>query len=213
MADEGIADLLEASPIDLRARGFRRVTRSRRAWDKRISDDIVWRISIDDDRLSSIYAADDGRFWDRMARRRTAVLRRQRHVRRGRGSGRPCRVGAHRHRRCRGRRRVACRPHTVVDRRSGRGPHGVVPSPGHRFAEDLTVAAIQWHIRGRRSIYASAMPYVPLNVRNQPILAAAASMTAGRGTQRVGISCRDDAKETCGHHDSASAAAWAGGEP
>jgi len=56
MADEGIADLLEAPPIDLRARGFRRVTRARRAWDKRISDDIVWRISIDDDRLSSIYA-------------------------------------------------------------------------------------------------------------------------------------------------------------
>ena len=54
MADEGIADLLEASPIDLRARGFRRVTRSRRAWDKRISDDIVWRISIDGDRVSSI---------------------------------------------------------------------------------------------------------------------------------------------------------------
>ncbi len=50
MADEGIADLLEASPIDLRARGFRRVTRSRRAWGKRISDDIVWRISIDGDR-------------------------------------------------------------------------------------------------------------------------------------------------------------------
>ena len=56
MASGGIADLLEAPPIDLRARGFRRVTRARRAWDKRISDDIVWRISIDDDRLSSIYA-------------------------------------------------------------------------------------------------------------------------------------------------------------
>ena len=56
MAGKGIADLLEASPIDLRARGFRRVTRSRRAWDKRISDDIVWRISIDGDRMSAIYA-------------------------------------------------------------------------------------------------------------------------------------------------------------
>ncbi|HET7723525.1 MAG TPA: hypothetical protein VFK68_02725, partial [Propionibacteriaceae bacterium] len=47
MVGEGIADLLEAPPVDLRARGFRRVTRARRAWDKRISDDIVWRISID----------------------------------------------------------------------------------------------------------------------------------------------------------------------
>jgi hypothetical protein len=56
MASGGIADLLGAPPIDLRARGFRRVTRARRARDKRISDDIVWRISIDDDRLSSIYA-------------------------------------------------------------------------------------------------------------------------------------------------------------
>jgi len=56
MASGGIADLLEAPPIDLRARGFRPVTRARRAWDKRISDDIVWRISIDDDRVSGIYA-------------------------------------------------------------------------------------------------------------------------------------------------------------
>jgi hypothetical protein len=56
MVSGGIADLLEAPPIDLRARGFRRVTRARRAWDKRISDDIVWRISIDVDRLPSIYA-------------------------------------------------------------------------------------------------------------------------------------------------------------
>ncbi len=56
MAGETIADLLEAPPIDLPARGFGRVTRARRAWDKRISDDIVWRISIDDDREGSIVA-------------------------------------------------------------------------------------------------------------------------------------------------------------
>ncbi len=56
MASETIADLLEASPIDLPSRGFRRVSRARRAWDKRISGDIVWRISIDDDWSASIYA-------------------------------------------------------------------------------------------------------------------------------------------------------------
>jgi hypothetical protein len=56
MAGETIADLLEAPPIDLPARGFSRVTRARRAWDKHISDDIVWRISINDDQEGSIFA-------------------------------------------------------------------------------------------------------------------------------------------------------------
>ncbi len=56
MTGGGLADILEAPPIDLRGRGFRRVTRARRAWDKRISEDVVWRISIDDDRRASVYA-------------------------------------------------------------------------------------------------------------------------------------------------------------
>jgi hypothetical protein len=52
-----IADLLEAPPIDLRARGFRRASRARQAWDKRISEDVVWRIWIDGDRYSSVFAS------------------------------------------------------------------------------------------------------------------------------------------------------------
>ena len=52
-----IADLLEAPPIDLRARGFRRASRARTAWDKPISEDVVWRIWIDGDRYSSIAAS------------------------------------------------------------------------------------------------------------------------------------------------------------
>lgn len=55
MAVKPVADLLEAPPIDLLARGFSRVTRARWAWDKRISDDIGWRISIDDDREASLF--------------------------------------------------------------------------------------------------------------------------------------------------------------
>lgn len=57
-----IADLLESPDVDLRARGFRRVTSalsplSHQAWDRRVSDDIIWRISIDGDRWSKIHAS------------------------------------------------------------------------------------------------------------------------------------------------------------
>lgn len=57
-----IADLLESPEVDLRARGFRCVTRVRspmnhQAWDRRVSDDIIWRISIDGDRWSKIHAS------------------------------------------------------------------------------------------------------------------------------------------------------------
>ena len=123
----------------------------------------------DEDVVGIIVRPGNGRFRDRMGRTWTDVLRRRCGPRRRRRGRRSRRVGAQRHRHCHGPRRVASAPRAFVDRRSGRGAHGVLPSPWHRATQGLNCRGagttdIEWHIRGLRSLYAPANAYLPLNV-------------------------------------------------
>ena len=60
---ESVADLLESARVDLLGRGFRRVFRGGLGWEKPISDDIVWRITLDDVHTLGIYAGVGVRFF------------------------------------------------------------------------------------------------------------------------------------------------------